>query len=87
MKIEFHNNFIKNYNKRFGKNIKIKDRFIERTKIFQSDPTNPLLKDHQLKGKRAAYRAFSVTGDIRVVYLFINNIIYFFDIGSHNQVY
>ncbi|MEK7634018.1 MAG: type II toxin-antitoxin system mRNA interferase toxin, RelE/StbE family [Patescibacteria group bacterium] len=87
MKIEFYTGFIKNYNKRFGKNKKIKIRFIERTKLFQNDHRNPLLKNHPLKGKKLNQRAFSVTGDIRVIYQIVNGTIYFVDIGTHNQVY
>ena len=50
MKIEFHKNFIKIFNKRFGGNSKIKDKFTERILLFQKNPTNPLLKDHKLIG-------------------------------------
>ena len=87
MKIEFHHNFIKIYHRRFGGNSKIKRRFIERTQIFQSNSSDPTLKDHELKGKKAGMRAFSLTGDIRVVYYVQDDTAYFVDIGTHNQVY
>ncbi|MBI3486516.1 type II toxin-antitoxin system YafQ family toxin [Candidatus Daviesbacteria bacterium] len=47
----------------------------------------PTLKDHKLIGKKFGFRAFSVTGDIRVVYKLINSDVWLYDIGSHNQVY
>ena len=87
MKIEFYNNFIKVFDKRFGGNKKIRNKFIERTCLFQSNQIHPLLKDHELKGKKSGLRAFSITGDIRVVYYIKNNIAYLVDIGTHNQVY
>lgn len=87
MKIEFHSEFIKIFKKRFGGNDKIKKKFFERSKLFQIDHTNPILRDHRLKGVRSDHRAFSVTGDIRVVYFISNQIAYFIDIGTHNQVY
>ena len=87
MKIEFYHGFIKSYKKRFGGNKKVKAKFVERTKLFQNNPTNPILKDHQLKGEKSNQRAFSVTGDIRVIYQITRNIVYFVDIGTHNQVY
>lgn len=87
MKIEFHSSFTKNFKKRFGKNNKIKNKFIERSKLFQADSSNPILKDHRLKGEKSDQRAFSVTGDIRAVYKINRDIVYFIDIGTHNQVY
>lgn len=87
MKIEFYNSFQKSYKKRFGGNKKDKEKFIERTILFQNNPNDPTLKDHQLKGKKSKQRAFSITGDIRVIYQIIEGTAYFFDIGTHNQVY
>lgn len=87
MKIEFYNSFIKTFNKRFGGNSKIKNKFTERTTIFHINQTNPILKDHELKGKKTGLRAFSITGDIRVIYHIKNSTAYFLDIGTHNQVY
>ena len=59
----------------------------ERTRLFVADSQDSLLRDHQLSGRLKGYRAFSVTGDIRVVYYIHEEIAYFVDIGTHNQVY
>jgi mRNA-degrading endonuclease YafQ of YafQ-DinJ toxin-antitoxin module len=53
------------------------NQFQKRINLFITDRKNPLLKDHGLKGKMTHMRAFSVTGDIRVVYTIIDNINYF----------
>jgi addiction module RelE/StbE family toxin len=45
------------------------------------------LNDHPLTGKLKGLRAFSVGGDVRVVYQEAENYYLFLDIGSHNQVY
>jgi mRNA-degrading endonuclease YafQ of YafQ-DinJ toxin-antitoxin module len=45
------------------------------------------LNDHGLKGSKRTYRAWSVSGDIRVVYRETEEYYEFLDIGSHNQVY
>lgn len=87
MKVEFTKEFIKIYKKRFGSAPSIRKRFEERTREFSQNPKYPLLYDHALKGKYLGYRSFSVTGDIRVVYYIFENIAYFVDIGTHNQVY
>lgn len=87
MKIEYNATFIKHYKKRILHKSSLKEKFEERLDIFLSNPKDPILKDHPLKGKKEKLRAFSITGDIRVVYIINNNIAYFFDIGTHNQVY
>lgn len=87
MKIESTHTFVKNFKKRFAHQLEIKKRFFERVKLFSVDPTNPLLKDHPLKGKEIGLRAFSIAGNIRVVYYIKGETIYFLDIGTHNQVY
>lgn len=87
MKIEFSHDFIKRYKKRFGHQIQIQKKFEERVRLFTQNPTNPILNNHPLKGKRRLVRAFSITGDIRVTYFIEDNTAYFLDIGSHNQVY
>ena len=45
------------------------------------------LYDHALTGKLAGKRAFSIAGDIRVIYVELEDAIVFLDVGSHNQVY
>lgn len=88
MKIERHPKFEKNFKKRIATNSAKARRFAERFKLFLVDPSNEVLKDHQLEGKKKSFRAFSVSGDIRVIYERISkNHVIFLDIGSHNQVY
>lgn len=87
MKVEFSHGFIKIFKKRLAGKVSVQKRFEERLRLFSADPTIPILKDHQLSGKLKGFRAFSLTGDIRVVYYLYNNIAYFVDIGTHNQVY
>lgn len=87
MKVEFTHAFIKIFKKRFSHKQSIQKKFDKRARMFEQDHKNPLLLDHSLVGKLGGHRAFSVTGDIRVVYYIHNNIAYFVDIGTHNQVY
>ncbi len=87
MKIEATNAFIKIFKKRFSHNPKIHKKYEERFKRFALDPTDSLLFDHELTGKLKGHRAFSITGDIRVIYYIHKNTAYFVDIGTHNQVY
>jgi mRNA-degrading endonuclease YafQ of YafQ-DinJ toxin-antitoxin module len=45
------------------------------------------LYDHHLTGDLQGRRAFSITGDVRVVYIEFKDKIIFLDVGTHNQVY
>ncbi len=87
MIIQQHKQFIKHYQTRIAAHPNLVIRFKERLTLFITDKNNSLLKDHQLTGKKSSYRAFSITGDIRVIYKVENNIIRLYDIGTHNQVY
>ena len=87
MEIILTDSFNKSYKKRMGQNKKLKNRLEERLKLFIEDKPD-LIKDHGLKGDKLGLRAFSVTGDIRVVYeLREDGKALLVDIGSHNQVY
>jgi mRNA-degrading endonuclease YafQ of YafQ-DinJ toxin-antitoxin module len=72
---------------------KIQQKFIEKLEIFLEDSYHPLLKTHSLKGDMNNLYAFSVTGDVRVIFSqYIDNekeiiTLTFIDIGTHNQVY
>ncbi len=87
MKLKYSEQFYKYFNKRIKPHAKLRIQFYERLTLFQQNPRNPLLRDHKLSGKKTGFRAFSITGDIRVIYSIEGDIIYFIDIGSHNQVY
>lgn len=87
MKIKYHKEFLKNYKKRIKPYPKLVTQFTNQLNKFIKNPKDTSLRDHKLIGKMKSFRAFSVTGDIRVVYLITDNEIWLYDIGSHNQVY
>lgn len=88
MEIKKSSSFDKSYKKRVLGNASLEKKFRERSVLFLVDRSNPILKDHKLTGKKIGLRAFSVTGDIRVIYIPISiDLVLFVDIGSHNQVY
>ncbi|PIZ64242.1 type II toxin-antitoxin system mRNA interferase toxin, RelE/StbE family [Candidatus Roizmanbacteria bacterium CG_4_9_14_0_2_um_filter_39_13] len=87
MKIKLHKVFVKHFDKRIKPNSNLLNQFQLRLQTFMSDTSHPILHDHKLSGQKQNYRAFSITGDIRVVYIIKGNTAHFLDIGSHNQVY
>jgi len=85
MEIIFTDSFKSRFNKLPKK---IQEKFENRLEIFIKEPANPLLKIHTLKGNLLGLRAFSVTGDYRVLYRMVNPLTAkLIDIGTHNQVY
>lgn len=87
MKIKYHKDFLKNYKKRIKPYPKLSSQFTKQLHKFIHNPKDPSLRDHKLIGKKISFRAFSVTGDIRIVYTIKDDEIWLYDIGSHNQVY
>ena len=87
MQIKYHKQFSKNFKKRIASNPKLITQFRTRLNLFIENPNDSLLKEHKLIGKLSTYRAFSITGNIRVVYKIVNNDLWFYDIGTHDQVY
>ena len=87
MKIKYHKDFVKNYKKRIAPQPKLVKQFEKQLIKFITNPTDSTLRDHKLSGKKKSFRAFSITGDVRIVYTIVENELWLFDIGSHNQVY
>lgn len=88
MIIQKNKNFKKAFKNRIKDNSKLVKKAKERVSLFVENPKNPILKDHQLTGDKKEFRAFWITGDIRIIYFPISkDKVLFIDIGSHNQVY
>lgn len=88
MKIKLYRGFKKAYKVRIASNQKLAHQTEQKIILFKRDPRNPILKDHRLAGAKRGLRGFSITGDIRIVYLPVSkDEVIFLDIGSHNQVY
>jgi len=79
--------FTKHYQKRIRPSFKLDQQFQKRLELLLNDPDSSLLKIHKLTGSLGEYCALSISGDIRLVFKKDDNIIYLYDIGSHNQVY
>ncbi|KKR47537.1 MAG: Plasmid stabilization system [Parcubacteria group bacterium GW2011_GWA1_40_21] len=85
MKIIFHKNFEKQY-KKFPD--KTKQKVKERNILFGKDPYDPILNNHALNGKYMGYRSISITGDIRIIYKFLDkDTALFSEIGTHSDLY
>lgn len=86
-KIERHKRFEKNFQTRIASDSKLAKQFEERLLLFTEGVGDYPIYDHPLTGKLAGKRAFSIAGNIRVIYKIVDGICIFVDIGTHNQVY
>ncbi len=88
MKLIISRRFKKSYTTRIKPYPKLDKIFAERITLFLTNPQDPRLRDHKLIGKKQSFRAFSITGDVRVIYSQESkDTILLLDIGTHNQVY
>ena len=79
--------FEKHFKQRITPNEKLVEVFKQRLELFIQGELGYPLYDHALTGKLNGKRAFSIGGDIRVVYIELEDYIVFLDIGSHSHVY
>lgn len=86
MQIQYHKNFTKNFKKLTPK---LQQKTLTAIEQFTKDPHNPLLRNHALKGRMQGLRAFSVSGDVRIIFQEKDNyvLVIMLDVGIHNQVY
>jgi addiction module RelE/StbE family toxin len=84
MKITYSKEFIKQAEKLSPK---LKLQLYEHITLFRSNPLNPRLRNHTLRGKYSAYRSINITGDYRALYLQREDEAIFDKIGTHSQLY
>lgn len=85
MEIGYSGAFAKRF-KRLSRTLQ--QRIVVREGVFRSNRRNPLLKDHALSGEFEGCRSFSITGDVRVIYRFIEpNRVILLDVGTHHELY
>jgi mRNA-degrading endonuclease YafQ of YafQ-DinJ toxin-antitoxin module len=54
---------------------------------FATDPRDPLLRTHKLKGDLSDYWAFSVDDDLRVLFRWDGDACFLVNLGNHDEVY
>ena len=86
MLIRYHKDFEKDFSKLSKKK---QDRVNHILSIFEKDPTNPVLKNHPLKGKEKGKRAIAAGGDLRLIFVEEGSYaeVIILRVGSHSEVY
>ncbi|MHB8263509.1 MAG: type II toxin-antitoxin system RelE/ParE family toxin [Acidimicrobiales bacterium] len=66
----------------------LQQQFDERLRLFLSEPTDPRLRVHPLKGRYSGYWSMNVNGDLRALYLWEGDeMVIFALIGTHSELY
>lgn len=88
MIIHLHPRYRKAYRQRIQYDSQLSKRVNHRIQVFLDNSNHPLLHVHNLKGTKEDLWSFSVTGDVRIIFERVSSdIVIFYDIGTHNQVY
>ena len=85
MKINYHKKFFKNFDKL---PLKIRDRFYQRSRLFEQSPFHPVLNNHSVDAVYPNWRSINITGDYRALYEPLgDDVIEFMKIGTHSELY
>ncbi len=55
--------------------------------LFETNEKHPSLRIHKLTGELKDYWSISINKSIRIIYFIENNMAYFVNIGTHDEVY
>jgi len=79
----------KRFEKDFSKLPKpVKKKVLIILQQFVDDPLDPSLRNHRLSGKWNNHFSINVTGDVRAVYVYIqDDVVHFIAVGSHSELY
>ncbi|MCL4392558.1 type II toxin-antitoxin system mRNA interferase toxin, RelE/StbE family [Patescibacteria group bacterium] len=86
MQIKIQKSCLRKLNKYKKKDIHRYRRILLKIELFKTDINNSSLRVHKLTGKYGNYWSFSVEEDLRIIYIYKDEIT-FVDIGTHNEVY
>ena len=80
------------YNQDFEKQFRylpldVRRKAVKAEKLFRDNPFHHSLRLHKLKGKLLGLWSISIDRNFRLLYSEDEHSIYFFDIGTHDQVY
>jgi len=89
MKISRHKQFKKDFAKYFKiMQDKHFESFIDAISLLANKQELPAkYRDHQLKGSLSKYREFHIGGDLLVIYVIEDEILYLLRIGTHSELF
>lgn len=78
----------KKFEKQFAKLPKsVRSKFLLRLQIFRENQSANVLNIHQLQGNKRPLLSMNVTGDYRALFLINKDVVTFYEIGTHSELY
>ena len=78
----------KKFEKQFAKLPKpVRSKFLLRLQIFRENQSASVLNIHQLQGNKRPLLSMNVTGDYRALFLINKDVVTFYEIGTHSELY
>lgn len=72
-------------------NVRIRKSFMQKIQIFENNPNDPQLRNHELEKDYKGQRSIDITADYRAIFEEIkegeDTIIYFSLLGTHKDLY
>lgn len=87
MNVSFSSETIKYLTDVKKKNPKLLKKIHKQIELFKENPRHPSLRTHKLQGKLSNSWSISIEGNMRMLYYISKNIVVFFLIGTHEEVY
>ena len=87
MKIRLSERLVVKIKKINSKNPKLARAIKKQLNLCQTDPRHKSLRIHKLSGEMKDIWSISISRNIRMVYIKRGDEAYFFDVGTHDQVY
>ena len=89
MKLLKNDGYKRKETKFFKKHPHLIDKYSEVLEKLKTDPFEPSLKTHKLKGELSKFHSCSLTHEYRIICVFLieDETVVLVDIGSHDEVY
>lgn len=85
MNLRYSDHFQKKLQKRLRKHPNLKPKLAKQLKLLQQNIAHPSLKAHKLKGQRLDEYAIWIEGDLRVLFVMIEDGLLLTDLVTHDE--
>lgn len=85
--VKFDINLLKKLQKIKLTNPKLYKKIESKLELFQSDPKHPSLRLHKITNDVGSTLSISIDKSIRMLHTNLEDKIYFFNLGTHDEVY
>lgn len=85
--IEFSPDLLKKLEEIRSTDLKLFNRVQKQLELFQNDPRHPSLRLHKITREIKDVWSISINKSVRMLYTELAEELYFFEIGTHDEVY